>query len=72
MQEISPTLIPGRRQRHETPTRAMTSCHATRTWRDVTQRFSRQIKWTVCIGFSVDFTLSVLLAFRNNLRYVIC
>jgi hypothetical protein len=26
------------------------------------QRFSRQIKWTICIGFSVDFTLNVLLA----------
>jgi hypothetical protein len=33
MQEITP--IPGRRKRHETPTRAMTSCHATHTWRDI-------------------------------------
>jgi hypothetical protein len=32
------------------------------------QRFSWQIKWTICIGFSVDFTLNVLLAFRNYLR----
>jgi hypothetical protein len=27
MQEITVTRIPGRRQRHETPTRAVTSCH---------------------------------------------
>jgi hypothetical protein len=32
------------------------------------RRFSRQIKWTICIGFSVDFTLNVLLAFRNYRR----
>jgi hypothetical protein len=32
------------------------------------QRFSRQIKWTICIGFSVDFTLNVMLAFRNYRR----
>jgi hypothetical protein len=32
------------------------------------QRFSRQIKWVICIGFSVDFTLNVLLAFRNCRR----
>jgi hypothetical protein len=83
MQEIIPTLFPGQRQCHETPTRAMMSCHATRTWRDVAfdgivwcrrpfqarQCFSRQIKWTICIGFSMDFTLTVLLAFRN---YLIC
>jgi hypothetical protein len=35
MQEITPTQIPGRRQRHETPTQAVTSCHATRTCHDV-------------------------------------
>jgi hypothetical protein len=34
------------------------------------QRFSRQIKWTICIGFSVDFTLNVLLAFRNYLMAI--
>jgi hypothetical protein len=27
-----------------------------------TKRFSRHIKWTICIGFSVDFTLNMLLA----------
>jgi hypothetical protein len=36
MQEITPTRIPGRRQRHETPTRAVMSCHVTRTYHDVT------------------------------------
>jgi hypothetical protein len=31
-------------------------------------RFSRQIKWTICFGFSVDFTLSVSLVLRSYRR----
>jgi hypothetical protein len=32
--------------------------------------FSRQIKWMICIGFSLDFTLNVLLARVQKLSEV--
>jgi hypothetical protein len=75
MQEITPTRIPGRRQRHETPTQAVTSCHATRTCRDVAFDGAMQTIPGSTTLFTADqmddlhwLFLWMLLAFRNYLR----